>query len=289
MTIASTPRVLDSGGPLFLHERPPYEPMPPCGRGVCVDMPDDVAAIEEPFVVALRLMERHDGGPAHVELERFQVAVSLSDGQCSAQDPVAARLLDERPWIPAALASRLEDLRRRAQRMLARRDRSSCRAALARATPGMMMPYDQMFPHDWDLLVAHQHRLYWATDQHCPNPACSCRETVVTLYDLNVPNSPIIGTIRIDLKSDPPAPNASSPAAEPLFEPLWAQHRAELTRRSLEVRRAVVAYADSLRDISRLAPPSRNAPCPCGSGKKFKRCCATRDPSAASPRAGTDR
>lgn len=24
------------------------------------------------------------------------------------------------------------------------------------------------------------------------------------------------------------------------------------------------------------AQPSRNAPCPCGSGKKFKRCCASR-------------
>jgi SEC-C motif len=289
MTIASTTRVLDSGGPLFLHERPPYEPMPACGRGVCVDMPDDVAAIDEPFVVALRLMERHDGGPADVELERFHVAVSLTNGQCSAQDPAAARLLDERPWIPAALASRLDDLRRRAQRILARRDRSSYRAALDHATPGTMLPYDRLFPHDWDLLVSHKQRLYWATDQHCPNPACSCRETIVTLYDLHSADTPIVGKIRIDLTSDRPRPNASSPAAEQLFEPLWAQHGTELTRRSDEFRRAVVAHAASLGNASRFAAPSRNGPCPCGSGKKFKRCCATRDPSAASPPTGAAR
>jgi uncharacterized protein len=32
---------------------------------------------------------------------------------------------------------------------------------------------------------------------------------------------------------------------------------------------------DELREVARQAEPGRNDPCPCGSGRKFKRCCAT--------------
>jgi hypothetical protein len=37
-----------------------------------------------------------------------------------------------------------------------------------------------------------------------------------------------------------------------------------------------------------MLPPSRNAPCPCGSGRKYKHCCLTRA-TAPGPRAGSDR
>jgi hypothetical protein len=85
-----------------------------------------------------------------------------------------------------------------------------------------------------------------------------------------------------------PRSNASSPSAARLFEPLWAKQGAELIRRHHEVRQAVDAHAASGRDTTRTATPGRNAPCPCGSGKKFKRCCALRDQTAAPP-TGTER
>ncbi|HEY4220968.1 MAG TPA: hypothetical protein VGO62_06490, partial [Myxococcota bacterium] len=77
--------MLDAGGPLFLHERPPYDPMPACGRGVCVEMPATVAAVDQdrPFVVSFRHFERHDGGQAIVDPARFDVAISLGTGKCS--------------------------------------------------------------------------------------------------------------------------------------------------------------------------------------------------------------
>jgi hypothetical protein len=52
----------------------------------------------------------------------------------------AERLLDQSPWITAALASQLDELRRRARRLAAQRDRRSYRAALDRAKPGAMLP-----------------------------------------------------------------------------------------------------------------------------------------------------
>ena len=289
MTSNSTTRVLDAGGPLFLHEHPPYDPMPACGRGVCVEMPATVAAPGDPLLVSLRHFERHDGGPVHAELERFDVAVSLATGRCSPRTAAAERLLVEHPWLAAALASQIEELRRRARRLVAQRDRSSYRAALHHANQGAMLPYDRLFPHDWDMIVGHGGHHYWASDQHCPNAACSCREIVVTLSDLNTPDTRTVGQFRIDLQSSKPRSKASSPSAERLFEPLWDKYGTELIRRHEEVRRAVVDYAASRREMTRSANPGRNAPCPCGSGKKFKRCCALRDQTAVAPPTGAER
>jgi hypothetical protein len=118
---------------------------------------------------------------------------------------------------------------------------------------------------------------------------CDCREIVVLLYDLSTPDVRSVGQLRIDLRSGDPRSNPSSPSAARLFEPLWAKHGAELIRRHHEVRQAVLAHAASRRDTTRTDNPGRNAPCPCGSGKKFKRCCALRDQTAAAPTTGTER
>jgi hypothetical protein len=284
MTTSSTTRVLDAGGPLFLHERPPYDPMPPCGQGVCVEMPQDVASAADPLLVSLRRMQRHDGGPAVVETQRFNVAVSLATGHCSPRDDAAAQLLTEHPWMVAAVASQLGELRRRVRRMLARRDRSSYRFVLDHAEPDAMIPYDRLFPYDWDLILTHDGHHYWASDQHCPKAACPCREILVALQDISAPDARDIGRLRIALQSGTPRSNASSAWVARLFEPLWTKYGPELARRHHEVRQAVVAHAASRSPMAQPAIPGRNAPCPCGSGQKFKRCCALRPPVSAAPR-----
>jgi hypothetical protein len=206
MTSHATTRSLDAGGPLFLHEHPPYDSMPACGRGVCVEIPATATA-GDPLLVSLRHFERHDGGPVHAELERFDVAVSLATGQCFPRTAAAERLLDQSPWITAALASQLDELRRRARRLAAQRDRSSYRDALDRAKPGAMLPYDRLFPHDWDLILPCDGHYVWACDQHCPNPTCDCREIVVILYDLSTPDVRSVGQLQIDLRSGDPRSN----------------------------------------------------------------------------------
>jgi hypothetical protein len=184
MTTCGAMRVLDAGGPLFLHERPPYDPMPACGHGVCVETPSHLASMSEPFVVSLRRMERHDGGPVVVEHDRFHVAISLPTGRCSPHDEAAQAFLENHPWIVPALGSQLEHLRQRARRLVAQRDRSSFRTAFQGTDAGMLLPYDRLFPNDWDLIVAHDGHYYWASDLHCTNPSCSCREIVVALHDI---------------------------------------------------------------------------------------------------------
>lgn len=46
------------------------------------------------------------------------------------------------------------------------------------------------------------------------------------------------------------------------------------TEQQLEIRRAVVEEF-GLSTTHRIEGAQRNGPCPCGSGKKFKKCCRT--------------
>jgi len=272
----TTTRALDGGGPLFLLPDPGAQPAG--GRGVCVETPFEVATSADQIVLSLRRAEWHDGGPADVEIERFLVTLSLGTGQCSPRDASARRFLDEHPWIVDSLRPHEACWRDRARRLLAQRDRTSCFAAFAGARPGAMIPHDALFPGDWDLLFEHDGRTYWAVEHHCTTATCTCREVMVMLYEIDPPRTEYLGDLRVDFSARQLEPKASQTRAADLFEPLWAHHGAELLMRYGEVRRALQSYAATRAalplggDRGRL--PTRNAPCPCGSGRKYKRCCA---------------
>jgi hypothetical protein len=122
-------------------------------------------------------------------------------------------------------------------------------------------------------------------DLHCSNPACDCAEVVVELHDLEHADAEHIGDMRIDLASNRPRHKTSSRRLAKLFKPLWSRHGDELVRRHREVHLAVREHA-ALRTVPEavaqpiaqpIAVRSRNAPCPCGSGMKYKHCCEPRD------------
>ena len=112
MTTDSTARVLDGGGPLVLHERPPTSRCRLAAGACALKWPPTWLrpAIRSSY---RSVLERHDGGPAMVELQRVHAAVSLTTGQCDPRDAAAERYLAEHPWIVAALASQLDLFRRR--------------------------------------------------------------------------------------------------------------------------------------------------------------------------------
>ncbi len=279
-------RALDAGGPNFLlPQRDHLAVLSACGRGVCVETPSDVATTTDKIVLSLRRAEWHEGGPADVELERAVVTFSLSSSRCLPRDASAARFLGEYGWLVESLRSEEDWLRGRARRLVAQRDRTSCFAAFAGVRPGDMVPHDRLFPADWDLLFTHEGGTYWAVEHHCTNAACTCREVVVMLYELDPPRTQHLGELRIDFGTTRLEPKTSHARAAQLFQPLWAKHGAELLMRHGEVRRAVQAYAASGAAVALGGtglPPARNAPCPCGSGKKYKRCCADRSAGATS-------
>jgi hypothetical protein len=281
-------RSLDRGGPFVLHEE---DPPPPCGHGVCVETLFDTTAASDEITLSLRRTERHDGGPAHVDGVRATARVSLTTGLCVSGDAEAERLFAEHAWLRDAFVPRLAWLRERARRDTVQQDRTTCFAALQRASLATMLRHDDLFPGDWDLLFQHEGKTYWAIDHHCSNAACTCEEIVVALRHVDPPETRVLGELRIDLSTKRLRPKASSAPAVKLFQPLWSAYGPALVERYHEVRRAVRAHAAArdTDDAKRGGRPARNAPCPCGSGKKYKRCCADRDLLAADSRATSAR
>jgi hypothetical protein len=290
MTTPGTTHAVDAGGP-FLLEAPALElGEPRCGHGILVattfDALSDVAA--DAITLLLRRAERTEGFSVQAYGKPVTAILSLSTARCAPVDEVAARLMEEHAWLADALAERIDWLRGRARRAEAQRDReTSCRSALRGAADGMI-PYDVLFPADWDLVVQHDGAHYWAVDYHCPKPACPCAEITVRFQRLDSPDVRGVGGTRLDLRDPQALPKASTPLAARLFENLWAQHREELVRRHQDVRRHVPAVAPGQVVVAPSPSPGtvgRNVQCPCGSGKKYKRCCLGRDtaPATAGP------
>src|SRR5271165_586012 len=74
------------------------------------------------------------------------------------------------------------------------------------------------------------------------------------------------------------------PQPQPSVRQASARSRSAASRRSWNLASASsVAYTDASSDGRRSTPmakPGRNDRCPCGSGKKYKACCLTRDEAA---------
>src|SRR5271165_3584252 len=78
------------------------------------------------------------------------------------------------------------------------------------------------------------------------------------------------------------------PQAQPSIRQASARSRSTASRRSWNLASASsAAYKDASSDRRRSTPmakPGRNDRCPCGSGKKYKACCLTRDEAAEQER-----
>ncbi len=293
--IFDAPRILDAGQPFSLWAPPAHADSTPCGHGVVVEPLLDTSADELAHEVALRLRSADRLGETKVRAydDRCVVVVSLATGRCEARDDGAARLLAEASWFADAIAGSLDVLRERAARAVAQRDRSTCKRALAACADDSMTPYHHLFPADWNPVVMVDGTAYHVVDHHCSNPACPCTEIVLGLYRIHGDTARHVGDVRLDRRDARPRPKATTPAASALFDRVWEHYGDELVRRHDEVRAVVRAMANELAaraatvavgaTTNHAAPgprkpvsgrPSRNAPCPCGSGKKYKRCCA---------------
>jgi hypothetical protein len=134
-------------------------------------------------------------------------------------------------------------------------------------------------------------RRYWYSLYLCPRVDCDCRRSEIVFFEEDVPpEAPnpegAVGSLRLDL-SGAEGFKLETMKAEPgvpvhLIRELWASFRKRhdvgvfLRRRQAQckaVGRTLWRLAD---EPVRASPqPGRNAPCPCGSGRKYKKCCLT--------------
>jgi len=270
-------RSLDAGGPLVVSEPGDDE------EGLWVQAHFETLDVEQRTVVLeVRTVERDDDdGALFATSDPARVLCRLESGACTPDDDAARVLLSEHPELEARLASHMDHIRQRAWRALAQRDRdTAARRVLATAEPGRMVAFEDLFPADWDLLFKHDGEIHWVIDRYCPNPSCDCSSVALTLCRLRTDSRAplVIGDADADLASESPVLVVTTPAAREPFAAFSRELLERLRPRREEARRAVLRHAAP--SPAKPAAPSlaaartaRNAPCPCGSGKKFKRCC----------------
>lgn len=262
-----------------------------CPHGALVDMRFDTLVPQQSIVLSVRAVELADGA-VHAATERRELTCLLESGQCVAHDAAGEAFLAASPWFATRLEDRMDLVRERASRAAAQADRhTSARRRLATHEAGTMVAFDELFPADWDLLVTHEGHHYWVIDQYCAKANCDCGELALDVHELPGDGSaPKIGHARINVREPQTKIRATSALIIDVYNALWAQSKERLRARLREVRRALTEDAPAdLQATTALATaraptanaasvfaqprPSRNETCPCGSGKKFKRCC----------------
>lgn len=284
-------RSLDAGGPLLVSwsQRPSDQ-----DEGLWVEARFETLDVQQRTVVLeVRTVERDDDdGALFATSDPARVICLLETGACTADDDAARVLLADHPELEARLQSHMDHVRQRAWRAIAQRDReTAARRVLANAEPGLMVAFQDLFPADWDLLFKHDGEIYWVIDRYCPTPSCNCSSVALTLYRLRTDNPAplVVGDADADLARESPVLDVTTPAAREPFAAFSRELLERLLSRREEARRAVLRHAPpspakpAALSLAASRTP-RNAPCACGSGKKFKRCCLGADPTDTAAR-----
>jgi hypothetical protein len=144
-------------------------------------------------------------------------------------------------------------------------------SAIAPQQIEFLVPFCDVFPWDFDITVAHDATKLLAIDTYCMNPGCRCDEVVVQFFDTLAVGATIpgIGHVKASVRRVR-TPTVEGPAVlHELWDELLDQVGADRLRDPFQRMRPV----GKGRTAAPSRTPARNAPCPCASGKKYKRCC----------------
>ncbi len=138
-------------------------------------------------------------------------------------------------------------------------------------------------------------RRYWTGIFLCPLPGCDCHTARLVFFEEGAPSSEDVGSVLLDISGpegfkieEKTTEFAPGDTPEQLLDELWMrfQRRHDVSRFLRQREAQLKAVGETLwypvpKPVR--APPKigRNAPCPCGSGKKYKKCCLVKD--SASP------
>lgn len=151
---------------------------------------------------------------------------------------------------------------------------------------GSMVGYYELFPYARPIVTTLDAVPWILDDQYCINPTCRCREVGLSFLQGHLSPVPDESGNEVEITvryaydkgeiTESLVAKASSPSLQNLFQ-LMKQAQPDLDRIFAE-RHALLrrlfrrAMAETSPRIQ-VKKPGRNDPCPCGSGKKYKRCC----------------
>ncbi len=146
--------------------------------------------------------------------------------------------------------------------------------------PGDLLAYSEMLAGVRRDFYVQDDCLFEASELYCIRPDCECGEVIVDFTARMPRGAPPPGRVKVKRSGTPRLEPTNNARERTRLERLWSAFR---KRHPKYVERFARRYA-VMKDIgTRVVPaaveapspatPGRNAPCPCGSGKKFKRCC----------------
>ncbi len=148
---------------------------------------------------------------------------------------------------------------------------------------GLMVAYHEVLPFGETIDLGHDGELFRIDDQYCVRSGCTCSNALLAFVPIRAAG----GRSRVQALSLDYAQmrwtnqrTGKPPSGKALRLAKTLEARDEILRRVRD-RHALlrsIYRASSAARIQAPNPPSgdkpgRNVPCPCGSGKKFKRCC----------------
>ena len=152
------------------------------------------------------------------------------------------------------------------------------------AATGAMVAYFDVFPFAKRIEFMDEQENWMVDDQYCCNPKCPCQEAVLSFF--HIPQKMGQGPLRPTLSVSYRYVEGKATRLEPEGDPRYSEQtlleslkKARADLNSLLAKRQSVLrrlFGRSLKKQTVHSPKSkigRNDPCPCGSGKKWKKCC----------------
>lgn len=143
-----------------------------------------------------------------------------------------------------------------------------------------MLAWNDIFEGVRRDLYALDGHLYKADEMYCPAPDCTCGEILVHFEAIVPPGRKSPGSVLVQKSglSELRPENAGAGQLEQLWSAFQQRHPNYLARfaRRYPVMKDIGTRIVTTQTVVRTAPKAgRNDPCPCGSGKKYKKCCET--------------
>lgn len=261
--------------------------------GIWVLTPDGTAEMDGPEHPSAELVFDVDTG-----------ALKVPEGSAHTDRAIELAKEVERRWLPDH--SELAVKRwQRARRWILQRSQPPDLTGYER---GDLVPYAQAFPDDWDLAIELDQELYWFVDNWCIEPRCRCDEVRLDVLDSQ---GKLVGWLRAGLSRWRILEAEGGQHVAAIWKHFiqHGEHKKLLRERRRRLRQAAAehfrlakgpvrvqatsaapaapppAFAAPSAALGDAAPPDtavpavstprvgRNEACPCGSGKKYKRCC----------------
>jgi hypothetical protein len=147
--------------------------------------------------------------------------------------------------------------------------------------PGQLVPWGEAILGVRQDLFRFGDRVFDAIDMYCVASGCTCGEVIVDFAPVFPIGAPTPGAVRVSQRGEPtilPAHEKHRARSEQLWAAFQKRHfpyRNRFAQRSAIMQGLAgrIVGAPHAAQKPRAAKVGRNDPCPCKSGKKYKKCC----------------